>query len=1604
MAVGKPNPVGKMTGANDGVADSIITHAVNLERLKSSEVQAVWAMLRKVQGDIIEQLNALDPTAVGGKTRVKRLERLLANTTATIKANYQLIQKQHSGTLATIADLEGKSIQQAVGVGVGGEPKIGAALLTSLPPTPVLRALVDNTLIMGAPHKEHWGRQAGDLQQRFQDQMREGILAGEGVDNLVRRVRGTQASNFKDGIMEVKRYQAAALVRTSVQAVSNAARQTVIEANADIFNGVQWLSTLDSRTSDVCKARSGLRWDNGFNPIGHSKQWSAPPAHWNCRSVVTPITKSWEELAGKKVVMNSGELTENFKNELGKLGFTALQIKGIRRNMQSSMDGAVPAEFTYEDWIKRKPEVFQKQVLGEARWRLWNSGKIGFVDLVDQRSNPLSLEALQELIDKGKTSIARASKQAAKQSAEQAAQEAAGLAKKELEAETLLALYAEGGKGFVNYKKALTKLQKKGDLDGKSYQEKVAMVQAAKTAQDTQEKIAKIKKKFGDGTKLSPSELALYKTLEPDVKGEIRILAQAKGIQKELEDELDAYNKAIAKKPLLVPAYNLDTPNKLINLAGNPQQKLTQIQVAKQKLKDALESEDAALKEIKPFINDSAFGGKAGSIKAVAVKKLMADWNQTPDFYNNVPGGTLKEKLAALNKAQDEAIADEVAKQKLAQQKLFKYENADKGSGLLAFKKVFNDLEKGGDLDGLGPVEMLAKVDEVANAAKAKADFDSIKSSVSGKLAKGQTLTPAKQKWYDNLDASDKETVDAIVAQKQAKAGLGPTIPKAPPATPDNQPTLVFSDFKQIGDQGGSNLGGEFINNRTGTRYYVKAPESEVAAKVEVLSSKLYQMAGVRVADIDLLPITGDIGGVSAVGRLGIASRMETVTDLDTGSMAKLAGAKDGFVADAWLANWDVIGNGSPKQLNLKKLKDGSAMRIDTGGTLFFRAQGGRKAFDANDVPELDSLRDRRLNANGADVFGDIKEDQIVAGVARIVAIADDDIRRIVRETMADDADDLAEILIGRKNFLAAKYEKQLAKLNKQVKPTTADTAQLARSEAKIIKNSKKTGYSINFDKDSIEDQSVHFWEYIKNGKSGFGVSFKVRGAISDKLTKEFDIADAASVKRQLPLDELDGQFSTTLRGIGALARDGKPLRDTDFERIRAARQFYDNAISNLEQGIKAKVHTAAQKRQFVKYYMPWLEDLESAVLGKGVGDSVTWTPHTTALFKSGMELVEVTKKAQAVKWKRTKIKWNSSDMSAQGISYDVGKISLRSVDALQYADELIEVNYFPKNIEFVALRDLVDIRVIGDGLDDLNRGLKRVEDLGFDLSRPTMLTQEELYLSRFVYMKAARNPSVMKILEKDFTDQSKRIEYLRKEASKLAGVDDITALPTYRPTGSWEKNGYGRHLQDRPDLYGKEWEQFKKDYVLVHDFTYMDSESKFVQKATNIYKGGGHMAPTVDKLRRGVPLDGASSEADLTSGGASYAFMRLRPARSANTWRGLVMKPNSIKRLDAITYGKDNFGRTLNSDGTNFVLENRYTKLEEFKKLANNNWGNETVFKNSISLIDEDVLYINCASQSETTELVANVTAALKNMGFSKWPDGRKITDVIRYVPGASN
>ena len=66
----------------------------------------------------------------------------------------------------------------------------------------------------------------------------------------------------------------------------------------------------------------------------------------------------------------------------------------------------------------------------------------------------------------------------------------------------------------------------------------------------------------------------------------------------------------------------------------------------------------------------------------------------------------------------------------------------------------------------------------------------------------------------------------------------------------------------------------------------------------------------------------------------------------------KSADVKAGYVADAYLASWDVFG------LTYDNIMGslGRDYRVDNGGTMFFRAQGEKKNFPADRVDELDSL------------------------------------------------------------------------------------------------------------------------------------------------------------------------------------------------------------------------------------------------------------------------------------------------------------------------------------------------------------------------------------------------------------------------------------------------------------------------------------------------------------------------------------------------------------------------------------------------------------------------------------------------------------------------
>ena len=353
---------------NDAILDAIISHAIDLERFSADVRQRVLALLFSLERDLIRETEDSKFTKPSRRTfRQMRLEKLLQQTQETIRGRYSEINRMVTRDLQSVSSLTASATVKAINVSVGAE------LMTVALAPEQLRALADDTLIEGAPTKTWWSRQAGDMRARFEDRVRQGYARGYGMDEITRSVKGDPDLNFTDGVMQGRRNNAETLVRSSVQAVSGSARLEVFEANDDVVQGVQQISTLDSRTSTICKAYSHKVWKiKTYEPVGHSLPFNGGvPRHMNCRSVLVAYLLPFDELTNrdKKKVEAAGT--------------------------QVSMDGQVAADLDYESWLKGKSSAFQREVLGEGKYKLWKAGRITFTDMIDQRGNPLTLAELQ---------------------------------------------------------------------------------------------------------------------------------------------------------------------------------------------------------------------------------------------------------------------------------------------------------------------------------------------------------------------------------------------------------------------------------------------------------------------------------------------------------------------------------------------------------------------------------------------------------------------------------------------------------------------------------------------------------------------------------------------------------------------------------------------------------------------------------------------------------------------------------------------------------------------------------------------------------------------------------------------------------------------------------------------------------------------------------------------------------------------------------------------------------------------------------------------------------------------------------------------------------
>ena len=317
--------------------------------------------------------------------------------------------------------------------------------------------------------------------------------------------------------------------------------------------------------------------------------------------------------------------------------------------------------------------------------------------------------------------------------------------------------------------------------------------------------------------------------------------------------------------------------------------------------------------------------------------------------------------------------------------------------------------------------------------------------------------------------------------------------------------------WKKTGPQLGSNEGG-FYEDPDGNRYYVKTPKSDLHAQNEALASALYRALGIDAAEIYI--------GSADDGKKKTYSPdiPESKADLDeklndTEYISKL---QEGFAVDAWLANWDVAGLVFD---NVMSDGDGNPVRVDPGGALLFRAMGAPKgSLFGNEVSELDTLRDKNMNPQSAQLFGSMTDEQQKESARKLLDISHDEIGQLVDAIVENpkEAEKLKDTLIARRQYILDRYD-----LLADDTSIVADNADVTADEAPTTPDTPESQLDVLYDW-AIEYQDETYGTLPSDAKQFDEIANQVDAILVDY--RNGDITD-----EQLPdvLDELSNFIET---------------------------------------------------------------------------------------------------------------------------------------------------------------------------------------------------------------------------------------------------------------------------------------------------------------------------------------------------------------------------------------------------------------------------------------------------------------------------------------------
>lgn len=370
-----------LDGANTHLLDAMLRNQIYLFRLSGTIKRDTEALLDATARDIREKVAAkLKKARARGAPTPAELEWLERYIRSVRMGGWEQISTNWVREMAALAKTETRNFAGVINV------ISPTTLVLAIPDARALSRIATSNPFEGRTLRE-WARAQADADvTRILNQVRIGMLQGETIPQMTARL---------NGVADLTKRQASAIVRTAVNFIGNEARDAFISENAELFSGERFVATLDARTTAVCRGHDGKQF-----PVG---QGPKPPLHFNCRSLRVP-TLNGEALGQRPAKPHTErQLLRDFaaENDLDvprtrnglPHGFKGAFDKWARQRIRD-LTARVPSATSYQSWLERQSRAFQDDVLGPTRAKLFRSGKLTLDKFVDTAGNELTLAQL----------------------------------------------------------------------------------------------------------------------------------------------------------------------------------------------------------------------------------------------------------------------------------------------------------------------------------------------------------------------------------------------------------------------------------------------------------------------------------------------------------------------------------------------------------------------------------------------------------------------------------------------------------------------------------------------------------------------------------------------------------------------------------------------------------------------------------------------------------------------------------------------------------------------------------------------------------------------------------------------------------------------------------------------------------------------------------------------------------------------------------------------------------------------------------------------------------------------------------------------------------